>query len=148
MRPVPRRIPAMLETITIRPFSFLTSGKNVLVTSIKPHKLTSAFLLNSANGIHSMGPITKIPALFISPHRPEISQGKDELLLLFFFFHPLEQPSKDCQSNYTIAIATLSDWLKNLAPVFQPTSKTKTNHTLYARCFPSSGQFTGNFWEF
>ena len=33
------------------------------------------------------------------------------------------------KSNYMIAIATLSDWLKRLAPVFQPMkSKTKTNH--------------------
>ena len=32
------------------------------------------------------------------------------------------------ESNYLIAIATLSDWLKRLAPVFQPMrSKTKTN---------------------
>ena len=31
-------------------------------------------------------------------------------------------------SNYTIAIATLNDWLKNLALDFQPMrSKTKTN---------------------
>ena len=30
------------------------------------------------------------------------------------------------ESNYVIAIATLSDWLKRVAPVFQPTrSKTK-----------------------
>ena len=32
-----------------------------------------------------------------------------------------------------IAIATLSDWLKRLAPVFQPMRcKTKTNRTMYA----------------
>ena len=32
----------------------------------------------------------------------------------------------------TIAIAAPSDWLKNLAPVFQPTrSNTKSNRTLY-----------------
>ena len=31
------------------------------------------------------------------------------------------------ESNYVIAIATLSDWLKRVAPVFQPMrSKTKT----------------------
>ena len=35
------------------------------------------------------------------------------------------------EGNYVIAIATLSDWLTNLAPVFQPMrSKTKTNRTL------------------
>ena len=41
------------------------------------------------------------------------------------------------ESNY--AIATVSDWLKNLATVFQPMrtkTKTKTNHTLYARYLP------------
>ena len=33
------------------------------------------------------------------------------------------------ESNYAIAIATLSDWVKRLAPVIQPMrSKTKTNH--------------------
>ena len=36
-------------------------------------------------------------------------------------------------SNYVIAIATLSDCLKRLAPVFQAMrSKTKTNRTTYA----------------
>mgnify|MGYP000061351637 CR=1 FL=1 len=41
------------------------------------------------------------------------------------------------ESNYAIAI--VSDWLKNLATVFQPIrtkTKTKTNHTLYARYLP------------
>ena len=33
------------------------------------------------------------------------------------------------ESNYVIAIATLSDWLKRDASVFQPMrSKTQTNH--------------------
>ena len=37
------------------------------------------------------------------------------------------------ERNYVIAIDTLSDWLKILAPVFQPMrSKTKTNHAMYA----------------
>ena len=37
------------------------------------------------------------------------------------------------ESNYVIAIATLSDLLKRVAPVFQPMrSKTKTNRTMYA----------------
>ena len=32
------------------------------------------------------------------------------------------------ESNYAIAIATLSDWFKNLAPVYQPVRrKTKAN---------------------
>ena len=36
------------------------------------------------------------------------------------------------ESNYVIAIATLSDWLKRLAPVFQPMrSKTETNRTMH-----------------
>ena len=37
------------------------------------------------------------------------------------------------ESNYVIAIAKLSDWLKKLEPVFQPMRiKTKTNRTMYA----------------
>ena len=40
------------------------------------------------------------------------------------------------ESNYVIAIATLSDWLVRLAPVFQPMrSKTKTNPPPCARDF-------------
>ena len=40
------------------------------------------------------------------------------------------------ESDYVIAIATLSDWLKRLAPVFQPMRrKTKTNRTMYTRDF-------------
>ena len=36
------------------------------------------------------------------------------------------------ESYYVIVIATLSDWLKRLVPVFQPMRiKTKTNHTMY-----------------
>ena len=46
------------------------------------------------------------------------------------------------ESNYAIAIATLSDWLKP-APVFQPrTSKAKTNRTLYGRFLPRFGPVT------
>ena len=37
------------------------------------------------------------------------------------------------ESNYVIAIAMPSDWLKKLAPVFQPMRrKTKPNDTMYA----------------
>ena len=37
------------------------------------------------------------------------------------------------ESNYVIASAALSDWLKRVAPVFQPMrSKTKTKRTMYA----------------
>ena len=39
------------------------------------------------------------------------------------------------ESNYKIVIATLSDWLKRLAPVFQP-MRIKTNRTTYAWFFP------------
>lgn len=38
------------------------------------------------------------------------------------------------ESMYDIVIATLSNWLKNLAPVFQPLrSIAKTSRTFYAR---------------
>ena len=53
------------------------------------------------------------------------------------------------ESNYAIAIATLGDWPKNLAPVLQPTrSNTKTNRTLNAWFFPRLEQFSGNDEEF
>ena len=49
------------------------------------------------------------------------------------------------ESDYVIAIATLSDWLKKLAPVFQPMrGKTKTNRTMYARFFPRFEQVIGD----
>ena len=49
------------------------------------------------------------------------------------------------ENNYAIAIATLSDWLKSLAPVFQPMrSKIETNRTLYARYFPRFKKVTGD----
>ena len=41
------------------------------------------------------------------------------------------------QSNYSITIAMLSDWLSNLSRFFQSLrTKTKSNRTLYARFFP------------
>ena len=41
------------------------------------------------------------------------------------------------ESNYATAIATPNDWLRRLAPVFQPMrSKTKTNPAMYACFFP------------
>ena len=54
------------------------------------------------------------------------------------------------ESNYVIAITTLSDWLKRLAPVFQPMrskTKTKTNRTMYAWFFPRFERVTGNCEE-
>ena len=57
----------------------------------------------------------------------------------------LEQFQMLVESNYVIAIAALSDWLKRLAPVFQPMRiKTKTNHTMYAWYFPRFERVTGN----
>ena len=49
------------------------------------------------------------------------------------------------QSEYAIAIATLSDWLKNVVPFFQ---LMRSNLTLYARLFPRFEQVTGNSLEF
>ena len=40
------------------------------------------------------------------------------------------------ESNYVIAIATLSDWLKRLAPLFQSMRiKTKPNRAMHASFF-------------
>ena len=47
--------------------------------------------------------------------------------------------------NY--AIATLSDWLKNLAPVFQP-MKSKTNRTLWARFSRALSKLLVISWNF
>ena len=48
------------------------------------------------------------------------------------------------ESNYVIAIAMFSDWLKRVAPVFPPMrSKTKTNRTMYASFFPRFERVTG-----
>ena len=55
------------------------------------------------------------------------------------------------KSNYVIAIATLCDWLKNLAPVFQPMrskTKSKTNCTFYAPPFSRFERGRGNSFEF
>ena len=50
------------------------------------------------------------------------------------------------ESNYSIAIATLSDWLKNLAPVFQPMRReTKTNCDMHTPIFPRFEQATCNY---
>ena len=47
------------------------------------------------------------------------------------------------ESNYVIGIATRSDWLKRLAPVFQPMrGKTKTNCTMYTWFFPRFKRIT------
>ena len=54
------------------------------------------------------------------------------------------------ESYYVIAIATLTDWLKILAPVFQPMrikTKTKTNRTTYAWLFPRFERVAGDCYE-
>ena len=52
------------------------------------------------------------------------------------------------ESNYVIAIATLIDWLKRLASVFQTMrSKTKTNRAMYASFFSRFERVTGNCKE-
>ena len=49
------------------------------------------------------------------------------------------------ESNYALTIATLSDWCKNLAPVYQSMRrKTKTNRDLHARFFPPFVEVTWN----
>ena len=49
------------------------------------------------------------------------------------------------ESNHATVIATLSDWLKRCALVFQPMrSKTKINRTMYAGFFPRFERVTGD----
>ena len=53
------------------------------------------------------------------------------------------------ESNYAIAIDTLSDWFQNLTPIYQPLKrKVKTNSDFHARFFPRFEQVTWNFYEF
>ena len=41
---------------------------------MRPHRLTSATRLNVSTGIHSIGAIRTMPALFTNPQRPEIEK--------------------------------------------------------------------------
>ena len=63
-------LPPMLAKFTTRPLAILTSGRNVLVISISPHRFTSAVRLNILIGAQSIGSMYPIPALFTSPHSP------------------------------------------------------------------------------
>lgn len=65
-------LPATLEKLTTRPLAFFTKGIKYLVTSIIPHKLTSAMRLKMSSGAHSIGQMLIIPALFTRPHNPVI----------------------------------------------------------------------------
>ena len=67
-------LPATLEKFTTRPRAFFTNGKKVLVTSIIPHRFTSAMRLKMFRGVHSMGSVSTIPALFTRPHNPVVSE--------------------------------------------------------------------------
>ena len=101
-----------------------------------------------------MTPLCKcpIPTLIGSFHRQRLLQLRKRVrgicFTYRFFLVCLEYPerrTKDSylssfqmivESNHAIMIATLSDWLKRLAPVFQPMrSKTKTNRAMYAWFF-------------
>ena len=55
---------------TTRPRAFFTNGRNVLVTSTIPQRLTSARRLNVLTGVHSIGLKESIAALFTNPHSP------------------------------------------------------------------------------
>ena len=96
-------LPAMLPTSTMRPLAFFTSGRNVFVTSISPHKLTSAAFLKSASGTHSVGPKLKTPALLTSPHRPEIETS------LMLFYSLKEKNSSFCFTKYLLLFPTIHD---------------------------------------
>ena len=67
-------LPPTLEKFTTRPWTFLIRGRNVLVTSITPHRLTSAVRLNILIDAQSIGIAYAIPALFTRPHSPPINK--------------------------------------------------------------------------
>ena len=64
--------PRALDKFTTRPLAFLTRGRKVFVTSISPHRLTSAARLDFVSGVHSIGAVKYMPALLTNPHRPKI----------------------------------------------------------------------------
>ena len=73
----------MLAIFTMRPRSFLISGKNTFVTSMSPQRLTSATCLYSSIVCHSIGPILAIPALLMTPQRPA---GCNKILTRWYSF--------------------------------------------------------------
>ena len=66
-------LPVALEKFTTRPRAFFNDGRKILVTSIIPHRFTSARRLKMSIGVHSIGRISRIPALFTRPHNPVVS---------------------------------------------------------------------------
>ena len=67
------------------------------------------------------------------------------MVIMSFLVQSLSNFQMTVESNYAIAIATLSDWLKRFAPVFQPTRiKTKTNRAMYAWFVPRFERVTGD----
>lgn len=69
-------LPVPLEKFTTRPRAFFTNGRKVLVTSIIPHRFTSAIRLKVFSGVHSIGSVWRIPALFTRPHNPVATYNK------------------------------------------------------------------------
>lgn len=104
--------PSMLEKFTTRPWAFFISGRNVLVTSINPHRLTSAMRLYFSNGSHSTGAITVIPALFTSPQSPE-NGGKQ-----FSFNDRGKEHSAHFGWLFTGPLKKQSSWFWLESPVF------------------------------
>ena len=61
---------------TTRPRAFFTNGRNALVTSTIPQRLTSARRLNVLTGVHSIGLKESMAALFTNPHSPANMQSE------------------------------------------------------------------------
>ena len=64
-------VPHALATLTMRPFVFLSCGKNALVTDTIPQRLTSRTCFISSTVCHSIRPAPTIPALFTTAHNPK-----------------------------------------------------------------------------
>ena len=61
----------------------------------------------------------------------------------------MEQFSFECRKVIAIALTTLNDWLKKLAPIFHPVrSKTKTDHDSVAHIFARFASSTRDYFEF
>ena len=74
-------LPSALEEFPTRPWAFFTNARKVLVTSIIPHRFTSAMRLKMTMRAHdSIGPNSRIPALFTGLHNLVVCAEQREII--------------------------------------------------------------------
>ena len=126
----------------------VTSSTRAAILKLTTSELLVDFPSETKSNNH--WPELNIVCEVFSSNNGMASQNKDvKACNRRFGFTISEQFQMAVERNYVVAIATLSDWLTNLALVFQPMrSKTKTNRTLYTLFFLRFKQITGNCQEF